>query len=185
MQPPINISTTIDHIIAFILNAKGHNLFEYKSPTDYLSDWDFQKTLGYTHLYSSQKTVYISDITLSLVTSHHPRDVFKYLKTLGRKIVDKYPGVHYVGGDIVPIQVILNNRLVDEEKIWLGSLRDDLTAMEMTELVWISHEQDLFNDCKAFFDVVLKENAVIFKEVMKMGDKEFLAIKSKSSCSQI
>jgi hypothetical protein len=163
---------------------KGHNLFEYKSPTDYLSEWDFQKTLGYTHLYSSQKKIHMSDITLSLVTSHHPRGVFKYLKTLSRKIVEKYPGVYYVGGDIVPIQVILNNRLVDAEKIWLGSLRDDLTAVEMTELVRISYEQDLFNDCKAFFDVVLKENAAIFKEVMKMGDKEFYDVIEESGLGE-
>ena len=33
---------------------KDHNIFEYKSETDYLSIWDFNKVLGYAMLYSEK-----------------------------------------------------------------------------------------------------------------------------------
>jgi hypothetical protein len=152
---------------------REYNIFEYKSPTDYLSEWDFLKVHAYTYLYASLAKVGITNFTISFVLNHYPRDVFKYLETLGHKIIEEYPGIYYIIGGIVPIQVILNHKLVGGEKLWLGSLRDDLTAIELTELIRISLNQNLLEGCKAFFDVILKENPSIFKEVLNnMGSKE-------------
>jgi hypothetical protein len=79
----------------------------------------------------------------------------------------------------VPIQVILTNQLIGDEKLWLGSLRDNLTAVEMAELVRILRKQDLLEECKAFLYVILKENASIFKEVFGMGSKELRDVLEK------
>ena len=44
---------------------KGYNIFEYKSETDYLSVFDYNKVLGYALLYSSFEKVSLNDLTVS------------------------------------------------------------------------------------------------------------------------
>ena len=58
---------------------KGHNIFEYKSETDYLSIHDYNKVLGYALIYSAFEKADTSDVTVSFAISKHPRELLKHL----------------------------------------------------------------------------------------------------------
>jgi hypothetical protein len=114
----------------------------------------------------------MSDITFSFVLSHKPNKVFKYLKALGRKIEEAYPGVYYISGDISAMQIIISQNITGVEKFWLGSLRDNLTSAEMTDLVKMARDQKQLKLKERFFDIVFKRNADTFKEVLALEYKE-------------
>jgi len=59
---------------------KAHNLFEYKSETDYLSIWDYNKIIAYAFLYSAFNQVPVSEITLSFAVTTYPRDLLNIWK---------------------------------------------------------------------------------------------------------
>jgi hypothetical protein len=74
----------IDNPIARIF--KTYNIFEYKSPTVSLSIADFQRALSYVLLYESiekdgeSKQIDIDEISLSIITTIHPKAVFDYYR---------------------------------------------------------------------------------------------------------
>jgi len=91
---------------------KAHNIFEYKSETDYLSVHDYNKVLGYALLYASFEKVGINDITVSFALSRHPRDVLKYFESeRGLKVEEVEDGIYYVTGDIITVQVLEQKKL--------------------------------------------------------------------------
>ncbi|MDR1025191.1 MAG: hypothetical protein LBL56_05640 [Treponema sp.] len=74
-------SLIIEKNIARIL--KHINVFEYKSPHDYISLHSFHKTLAYTFLYASLNKVVLKDMTVSIIGSRYPGKLFKELKGEG------------------------------------------------------------------------------------------------------
>jgi len=116
----------IDKNIAEIF--RGVNIIEYKSPSDHLSVRDFLKVYAYACLYaSSEKDADITDMTLTFVESRHPRNLLDYLrKGRGCTVEKKRPGVYIVRGDPLPIQIIDNRELPDDENLWLKSLDNTL-----------------------------------------------------------
>jgi hypothetical protein len=67
----------IDKNIARIF--KRVNILEYKSPEDYVSIRDFFKVQGYAALYASLNDIDIEDMTVSLVETRYPGELFKYI----------------------------------------------------------------------------------------------------------
>jgi hypothetical protein len=55
------------------------NLFEYKSPGDYVSVADFYKVYGYACLYASFNNIPVTDLSLSFVESRYPREFLTHL----------------------------------------------------------------------------------------------------------
>lgn len=83
---------------------KGHNILEYKAPTDYLSANDFYKVYGYACFYLSDTKkvldIHPGDITITFACYHYPRRMLK---------------------------LVCRRRGLTIEK-WLQSLRGDLKA---------------------------------------------------------
>ncbi|MDR1316769.1 MAG: hypothetical protein LBK13_07845, partial [Spirochaetales bacterium] len=113
------------------------NLIEYKSPEDYLSVEDFHKVVGaYARLYSVLSHVEITDMTVSFVTGAHPQKLLDYLRDVLRYgIQERWPGIYYVSGDILPVQIIENRRLTGEDDIWLRDLTGDLNGERLGKLL--------------------------------------------------
>ncbi|MDR1060393.1 MAG: hypothetical protein LBL83_04085, partial [Clostridiales bacterium] len=148
---------------------RGHNIFEYKSPGDYASVSDFQKSCAYVWLYAVESKADILDITLSFVVASHPKALLGYCtERLGYAVEEKYPGIHYVTGGVVPIQVIVSPKLGGEEAIWLGSLRADLNASDMEKLLRVSMERTVYKRRPAFLNVILAANPKTLREVREM-----------------
>jgi len=151
---------------------RKENIAEYKSPEDYVSIDDFYKVYGYACLYSSLNKVDIKDLTLTFVESHYPREVLKHLQEVrGYTVEEKRPGIYIISGDILPIQIIDNRKLSEEENIWLRDLDNRLKPPEMRQIT--TEIQKLGKDkaarIQAYLDVIARANREALEEVIRMS----------------
>ena len=112
---------------------RGYNIIEYKSPEDSLNINDFYKVYGYTCFYQSNtekvREINPTDLTITFVCNHYPREMFQYLEQVrGMKIKDQGSGIYYLTGDPFPIQFCNIPKLSKQENYWIQALRNDLKA---------------------------------------------------------
>jgi hypothetical protein len=150
------------------------NILEYKSPAEPLSVDEFHKALARTHLYKAlTKGVEITDLTLSLVVTTYPREVFRHLRdTLGYKVEKKHTGIHVVTGAMIPIQIIEVRKLVKDENHWLRNLTRELSEPEqdIKWLKWLRREYGSMLDIGAYLHVIVKAN----QQRLKKGGNDML-----------
>ena len=149
---------------------RTYNLIEDKSPTDYLAVDDFYKLYGYACFYKSdtgkQNEVPIEEITITFVSKNYPRKMIRHLKDVRKYTIEKTePGIYYVHGDVMAIQIIVTSQLSPEHNLWLYSLTDTLTDADATrKLLTIyaqSPEDSLYS---SVMYVITKANAGQIKE---------------------
>ena len=136
------------------------NIVEYKSPEDYLSIKDFLKVYAYANLYAAiTPDVDLSEVTLTFVESRYPRKLLNYLESVrGYSVKETSPGIYSVGGDYLPIQIIVSKRLPESENLWLGSLRNDLKAENINAIMENRKRQMQDSGIDAYIDVVYEAN---------------------------
>ena len=166
IKKPKNL--TIEKNIARIFRTD--NLFEYKSPEDYVSVKDFLKVYAYANLYAAiTPDVDLSEITLTFVENRYPRKLIEYLKTdRGYEIEETSSGIYQVRGDYIPIQIIESKKLSEEENFWLNSLTDNLEIRKASDI--ISEKRAKRGELGAYLEVILRANSKVFLEVYKMAD---------------
>ena len=150
---------------------RKYNIIEYKSPGDYLSIDAFYKACGYASLYKAvtgkADEVKITEITLTLVCSHYPAKLMRHLAEMGRyQITEPSPGIYIVTGAVIPIQIVLTQRLSEKENRWLKSLTDQLTKTKEINRLLEAYEPKK-NDplYRTVMDVIVRANWKKFKEV--------------------
>lgn len=163
---------------------RGHNILEYKSPEDYLSINDFYKVYGYACFYQSNtdivKKIDPEDLTITFICSHYPRELIKHLTTV-RNMRAEYQenGIYYLTGDAIPMQLIINFELTQDENYWLKSLRTDLKAgSDLRDMITKYEPYRNKKDYDAVMDLITRANWKEMKEVEEqMCDalKELLA----------
>ena len=170
---------------------RKYNLFEYKSPTDYLSIDDYYKTFGYACFYKSDtlkvNSIKIHEISISFVCEGYPRKLMKHLRKFKHyEITKKYRGIYYVTGAIIPIQFIIRNQLSEQENLWLKGLTDKLKVDGTAELLIDDYSQNYDNPLyeaalqmimganKEFFEKEV--NVVMCKELYELFEKQFGAV---------
>ena len=144
------------------------NIFEYKSPADYLSIDEFHKALARLHLYKAlTKDVDITDLTLSFVVTAHPRELFRHLRdTLGYTVEMKHPGISIVIGAMIPIQIINSVKLTKDENHWLRNLTRKLFEPER-DIKWLrrlKREYDPVLDIGVYLRAIVEANRQRLKE---------------------
>jgi hypothetical protein len=147
---------------------RGHNLFEYKSPTDYISVGEAQKAFAYVWLYAAETGAGIDDITLSFVSTKRPEALFSYFKQLDYTVEEPYPGKHRIDGGFVPMQAVECQKLDGNANLWLKSLRNDISAEELGKLLGLFSGGSGIGRRKAYLNTVLVANAGKLREVMNM-----------------
>ena len=148
---------------------KSHNIFEYKSETDYLSIYDYYKVLGYALLYASFEKVKKSEVTVSFVVSRHPRDLLKYLKDELKLKVEKIEeGIHYVTDDIITIQVLEQKKLSSKTNLFLKVLRSDTDLDDVVNILNLWNQEDMSMKSK-FLETVIVANEDKFKEAIEVS----------------
>ena len=153
---------------------RGHNIFEYKSPGDTLNIDDFYKTYAYACFYKSNTErvdeISAEDITISFVCSRYPREMSKKLKTERNITAGQVsPGIYYLEGDPIPIQLILIPELPYKENLWLSSLRTDLVPGEHLDMLMEDYQNHKDSkDYQAMMDVIVRANHNTFEEVKDM-----------------
>lgn len=147
---------------------RTYNLIEYKSPTDYLAVDDFYKAYAYACFFKAdtgkQNEIPAEELTITFVSKHYPRMMIKHLEDVRKYTIEKAePGIYYIHGDVVAIQIIVTRELLPEKNLWLYSLTDELKDS--------GTKQKLLNEYRG------KENDALYSAVMqvitKANEKEF------------
>jgi len=162
----------IDKNIARIF--RSDNIFEYKSPDDYLTLNDFLKVYAYANLYTViTPGVDFAGITLTFVENRRPRKLLRYLTgTRGYKVEETSPGIYLVTGDYVPIQIIESGRLLEQENLWLKSLTKDLPAVNAGSILDKARKLGDKAQLGAYLYVLLRSNPKSFLEAKNMAKRE-------------
>ena len=87
-------------------------------------------------------------------------------------------GIYYVTGDYLPIQILLLNRLPEEENLWLKNLTDDLKGENEAEKLVKEYQKHKDNTLyQAMMDIIIRANKERFEEAKNMCDalKELFA----------
>ena len=150
---------------------RAHNIVEYKSPGHSFTIDAFYKACGYVSLYKAATggadEVKITDMTLTLVCSRYPGKLISHLeKVRGYSVSEAAPGIYYVNGDVIPIQIILIHKLPEEESRWLRSLTNRMTEKgEISRLLenYEGHKEDPLY--RTVMDLVVRANWEKFEEV--------------------
>lgn len=179
--------TTIKKSIAKLF--RDHNIIEYKAPDDYLSINDLYKVYGYACIYQSDtdrvKEVDPETLTLTFVCSHYPREMLKHLKQVRGIHVEKHgPGIYYLKGDPIPMQLLIVKELSKAENYWLQILRTDLKAgPEIRELMTNYEKNKKSKDCVAVMNLIARANWKQMEVEKKMCDalKELFADELKEA----
>ena len=112
---------------------RGHNVFEFKSEQDSFSTSDYAKVIGYASIYAALKNVPMTDVTISIVVTMYPREVVRFLREeRGLEVEDKGNGIHYVVGEVYPVQ-ILETKALSRNNLFSRNLRSNLTPVELQE----------------------------------------------------
>ena len=150
------------------------NLVEYKSPDDHVSVKDFYKVYGYACQYiqlKENKTIDISDLTLSFVESHYPQELVRHLiEKKNFTVEESHPGIYTVKGDIVPIQLIDSRKLSAEENLWLKELDNRLNPQRiqrLTKEAWLLGKEARI---AAYIDAIMQANPKSMEEAAKMSE---------------
>ena len=151
---------------------RTHNIVEYKSEKDNFSFWDYQKVLGYAHIYSAFEKVPMLDITISISLTIYPRDLVKTLiSEYGLTIEDTSSGIYYIHGGSVPIQILESKKLPIEENLFIRNLRSNLSQEDMLRTLQAYKKYKSLNDKNVFIDRLVNANPYTLKEVMDMSDE--------------
>ncbi|MCL2043148.1 MAG: hypothetical protein FWG89_03315 [Treponema sp.] len=146
------------------------NLLEYKSPSDYISVADFYKVYGYACLYASLKKNPVTGLTVSFVQSRYPAKLLKHLKEVrGYKVEKTGPGIYTVSGDILPIQIIDNRKLLAKDNIWLKSLYNRLDLNVFRQISAEAASKDKDARIQAYLNAVYMTNSRVIQEEIQMG----------------
>ena len=169
------------------------NVVEYKSPKDRVSVENYHKTQCYARLYAALNKADISDMSVTVVATRHPRKLLAFLKHR-YTVQHVQQGIYLVEGDTCPTQIIVSEELSGEDNLWLNSLRNDLTV-EQFDRVDQSNEQKLPMDAyfHAIGEIVRQKSeiagrtyggGILSKSQMKMVKlprNDFLAVRRKGS----
>lgn len=155
---------------------RRHNIMEYKSPKDSLTIDDFYKVYGYACFYKSDvkaaDSISMEELTLTFACHKYPRELFRHLREKRKYQIRKIEeGIYYVTGDYLPIQILLLNRLAEEENLWLRNLTDDLKGRERAERLVREYQKHKDNTLyQAMMDIIIRANIERFEEAKNMCD---------------
>lgn len=155
---------------------RKYNIVEYKSPDDRLNIDDFYKVYGYACFYKSDtgslNEIGVDDVTLTFACYHYPRELIRHLENARQFCVEAQEGgIYYIKGDILPIQLLIVPKLLEESNLWLRSLTNNLkTRQEAEKLIRTYNKHQREGLYQSVMDIVVRSNKKLFQEVDVMCD---------------
>ena len=153
---------------------RQHNVIEYKSPGDSLNIDDFYKTLAYAFLYKSLSDkvdgIPADQLTWSLVRQGYPRDMIKKLQTEGMQVFQKYLGIYYIEGALIPAQIVVTQELDTENHRSLRVLTNDLSEADaigfLAEASSLTSKGDMLN-ISSVLTVSMNANYTVYEDLQR------------------
>jgi hypothetical protein len=90
-------------------------------------------------------------------------------KIRGYRVEKTSPGIYTVIGDIIPIQIIDQRRLSEEENLWLRDLHDNLDVPEIDRVTGAIERLDKSARVGAYWDALIRANPEKMKEALQMA----------------
>jgi hypothetical protein len=84
----------------------------------------------------------------------------------GYKAEERGPGIYYIHGGLVPIQIIISKDLNEGDNLWLKNLGREISAVSLSKILEKSREMSV----GAYLGVLLEANPEQLREVLEMGD---------------
>ena len=108
----------------------------------------------------------IQELTITLVSKRYPRELIRHLKEVRHYTIDNpEEGIYYVIGDILPIQILVTNRLSPEKNLWLYSLTDTLKDLSVTRKLLEDYKKNKEDQLyQAVMEIIVKANENRLKE---------------------
>jgi hypothetical protein len=147
------------------------NILEYKSPDDYFSVYDFYKVLSYAFLYAALNKTPIDDITLSIIETRLPRELFKYVEEEHGGITETDPGIYHITGYPLAIQVVEGKKLPFEENLWLKGLAKDLNPAMAGSILEESRKKGTGTELGAYLYALINANLKAIQEALTMAEE--------------
>ena len=164
-QPGTHIGKNIGRIF------RTHNIVEFKSETDSLSIHDYNKVMGYAFLYSAFTQTDISEITLTLSVTLHPKALLAHLtKNRSLTVREMESGIYYIEGEAFPVQIIESKRLNPEENLFIRNLRSNLTPEDISMTAEAYKQLKPLENKNAYFDRLIQANLKSLEEAMNMSE---------------
>ena len=155
---------------------RRYNIIEYKGPGDSHSINSFFKVNGYACLLQSrtrrEREIPPEEITITSAGNHYPRTLIAFLKKQYQvRITKPYPGIYYIEGLLFPVQILVQKELDQQENLWLGRLRQDLSREKDVEVLaraYKGKEKDPLYS--AAMDLIVRANWKVYEEGERMCD---------------
>ncbi len=147
----------------------GHNLMEYKSPTDHdFNEYGMFQALSYAYYYCDRNKT--KDVTLSLVVSKSHFNLLKWLDKQGVKYSKRHDGIYTLEGIsfIEKVQVVVTEEINSGLFMWLSALTDKLTESKAKDVVKCANaftENNSRRLAEAVIQVLLSANETVFDRV--------------------
>lgn len=134
---------------------KGHNLVEYKSPTDHsFNEFSVCQMLSYAYYYCTRYQTW--DVTLTLIASKENFNILDWLASQGMEYSSRHPGIYTLHGiSFLEVQIVITEEIDGELFQWLSSLTDKLTEEKARKLV-ITAYHFTENEDKRLAEAVVK-----------------------------
>jgi hypothetical protein len=157
---------------------RKYNIIEFKSPKDELNFDTYVKVMGYAYLYKAGEKhtgeIDINDITITFVRSKYPKKLMAMLVEDGYTISNPYKGIYYIEHDgFIPAQVVISDKVADDDNVWLRSLSDNVgedTAREMVSATQKLENKGDKDNAEAVLQVSVKANAGIYDRIKEEKD---------------
>lgn len=118
---------------------RKYNIVEYKSPEDSLNIDDFFKTVGYAYLYKGLgeyvNQIPLEELTVSLFHETRPVKMMKEIVRYGCTIQEYAPGIYYIRGLMIPVQIVVTKELSPKLHLALKVLAKQVTGEEIRNFV--------------------------------------------------
>ncbi|MCI9439979.1 MAG: hypothetical protein HFH15_01830 [Ruminococcus sp.] len=155
---------------------RKYNIVEYKSPGRSLGVDDFYKVYGYTCFYKADvpfaDSIPVQELTITFVSEQYPRKLIRHLKAVKKYEVEMVEaGIYSVKGDVIPIQIIVTQKLSETENLWLKSLTNHLKETEDARRLVEDYLKNTENNLyQAVMNTIMQANQKTFEEVNGMSD---------------
>ena len=155
---------------------RGHNIIEYKSPSDELSIDQYSKVMAYAFLYKALgKTVNevpAEEITVSIFRHAFPRKLFKSLQDSGGSVEKASEGIYYVKGPLAPFptQIVVMKDLPPEKYTVLRILAPGADPEDIRRFVLQSSESQesgYRRNVDAVYQVSVSANREVYENLRK------------------
>ena len=156
---------------------RTHNIVEFKSEKDSLSERDYNKVMAYAFLYASFTPAPVSDITVTFATSAHPRELLRSLREEHRlNVRETSSGIFSVKGEKFPVQILEGKRLPPDENLFLRNLRSTLSTEDLVQTAARYSQIKALEFKNVYWDRLMQANKNAFKEAIEMNDgwREFI-----------